>query len=97
MNGDQSIQPWHSHFTLAVTPGQAKDLDTHGHLVPLPQATGENGEPRPARAEGTARRHLENGQIHGIFPTTYYAGHTGVAGLVEGHAKGTSGALGDAN
>ena len=27
MNGDQSIQPWHSRLTLAATSGQAKDLD----------------------------------------------------------------------
>ena len=30
---------------------------------------------------------LENGRIHGVFPKTYYAGHTGVAGLVEGSRR----------
>ena len=54
MNGDQSIQPWHSRLTLAATSGQAKDLDARSQLRPLPRAAGENGEPRPARAEGTA-------------------------------------------
>ena len=54
MSGDQSIQPRHSRFTLAVTPGQAENLDAHSNLGPLPQATGENGELRPARAKGTA-------------------------------------------
>ena len=53
-NGDQSIQPWHSHLTLAATPGQAKDLDAHSKLGPLPRAIGENGEPHLAQAEGTA-------------------------------------------
>ena len=54
MNGDQSIQLWHSRLTLIATSGQATDLDAHSQLGPLPQATGEDGEPRPARAEGTA-------------------------------------------
>ena len=80
-----------------MTPRQAEDLDAHSKLRPLPQAIGENGEPHPARAESTVRRHLENGQIYGIFPETYYAGHTGVVGLVEGRAEGTSRALGDAD
>ena len=29
------------------------------------------------------------GEFTGIFPKTYYAGHTGVAGLVEGHRRHT--------
>ena len=33
---------------LQQHPGQAKNLDTHGKLGPLPRAIGENGEPRLA-------------------------------------------------
>ena len=53
-NGDQSIQPRHSRLTPEAISGQAKDLDTCSQLGPLPQTAGEDGEPRPARAEGTA-------------------------------------------
>ena len=53
-NGDQSIQPWYSHLTLAVTPGKAKNLDARSKLGPLPRAARENGELHPARAVGTA-------------------------------------------
>ena len=52
MNGDHSIQPWHSWPTLAATPGQAKSLDTCGKLGPLFTAVGENGEPHFALAKG---------------------------------------------
>ena len=39
---------------LQATSGQAKDLDARSQLEPLPQATGEDGELRPAQTEGTA-------------------------------------------
>ena len=54
-------------------------MDTHGKLGPLFRAIGEAGEPCLARAEGTARRCLEDVLIHGIFPVIGYAGHTRAA------------------
>ena len=37
------------------------------------------------------------GKFMAFSPKPYYAGHTGVAGLLEGNAKGTPGAPSDAN
>ena len=37
------------------------------------------------------------GKFTAFSQTTYYAGHTGVVGLVEGHTKGTSRAPGNAD
>ena len=54
MDGDQSIQPQHSHLALAATPRQATNFDVHGKLGLLLRAFGEAREPYPAGAEGTA-------------------------------------------
>ena len=51
--GNHSIQLWHSHPTLTATPRQPENLDACGKLRPLPRATGEDGEPHLAGAEGT--------------------------------------------
>ena len=50
-NGNQSIYPWYSHLALAVPPGQATYLDTHGKVGPLPRAARESGELCPTGAE----------------------------------------------
>ena len=71
-------------------------MDDHRKLGPLFRAIGEAEELHLARAEGTARRYLEDGRIHGIFKVAGYTGHTRATRLVESHAKGTSRTPGNA-
>ena len=96
--GDQSIQLQHSCLALAVDhPDKLRIWMPVASWGPLPRAAGEAGRPHLAGAEGIAWRHLEDRQIHGVFPVTCYAGHTRTERLVEGHAEGTARAPGNAH